>query len=311
MTLGAMVQHPRLLCKAVGTMKATHQPVFTVDDLPRFSPWPARLLGMTQWAPRKKTPAEITREFDHDKWGTLLDRYLRTGDNATLEIVEGWAHDWTRATLCSIGERFELLAPRESLHRHYQLVADTLHRLLPATCIVELGAGYGGAVLRLATDGRFTGRPLYAAEYTSSGRELLERLAKATGVSVQIGRCDLSKAPVCDLQPPDGGIVFTCMAAHYVPELDDSFVGGFRQLRATTIVHFEPCYEHFDPLSLTGALRRRYVEVNDYNRNLISLLRRHAASGSIVILEEAVAVIGVNPLLPISIVAWQYKDRSL
>jgi hypothetical protein len=73
-------------------------------------------------------------------------------------------------------------------------------------------------------------------------------------------------------------------------------------------VHFEPCYEHFDELSLTGALRRRYVEVNDYNRNLVSLLHRHAASNVIAILEETRAVMGVNPLLPVSIVAWRRND---
>jgi hypothetical protein len=59
---------------------------------------------------------------------------------------------------------------------------------------------------------------------------------------------------------------------------------------------------------LTGALRRRYVQVNGYNRNLVSLLHRHAAANAIEILEERAAVIGVNPLLPISVIAWRGKD---
>lgn len=286
-------------------MTPTAQSTFTVDDLPRFSPWPARLLGLAAWEPRKKTPAEVNREFERDKWGALLERYVSAGGNATLESVEGWILGSDEPSLCTIGERFELQRPRECLGRHYQLVADTLQRLLPASCIIELGAGYGGAVLRLATDERFAATPLYAAEYTGSGRELLERLARATGVAVQIGRCDLSKASMCDLEPPPGGVVFTCMAAHYVPELADPFVDALKRFRAQAVVHFEPCYEHFDPRSLTGVLRRRYVEVNDYNRNLISLLRRHAASGSIAILEEHPAVIGANPLLPISVIVWR------
>jgi len=284
------------------------QSAYTIEDLPRFSPWPARLLGLSAWVPRKRTPAEIDREFERDKWGALLQRYLSSGGEATLESVEGWALGSDEPSLCTFGERFELQPPRECLRRHYQLVADTLQRLLPASCIVELGAGYGGAVLRLAADSRFAGRPLYAAEYTNSGRQLLEGLGRASGVPLQIGRCDLSKGWLCDFEPPPGGIVFTCMAAHYIPELADTFVGAFRRFRARAVAHFEPCYEHFDTMSLTGAMRRRYVEVNDYNRNLISLLRRHAASGGIEILEECPAVVGANPLLPISIVVWRCND---
>jgi hypothetical protein len=289
-------------------MISATQHAFTIDDLPRFSPWPARLLGLTSWQSCRRTPVEVKREFDRDKWGALLERYLGSGGSATLENVEDWALGSAQPSLCSIGESFELLTPRESLRRHYQLVTDTLHRLLPATCIVELGAGYGGAVLRLAADARFSGTPLYAAEYTGSGRELLNRLAHAFGAAVRVGGCDLSEASICDFKPPAGALVFTCMAAHYVPQLEDSFVEGLGRFRARAVVHFEPCYEHFDELSLTGALRRRYVEVNDYNRNLVSLLHRHAASNVIAILEETRAVMGVNPLLPVSIVAWRRND---
>ena len=84
-------------------------------------------------------------------------------------------------------------------------------------------------MLRLATDGRFTATPLYAGEYTSSGRRLLERLAWASGVSVQVGHCDLTKVSMCNLEPPQGGLVFTCMAAHYIPELADSFVEALQR----------------------------------------------------------------------------------
>jgi hypothetical protein len=280
---------------------------FTIDDLPRFSPWPARLLGLTVWNPRKRTSAEVSREFDRDKWGALLQRYEGADGSATLETVEDWALGSDEPSLCSVGKRFELQTPRECLRRHYQVVIDTLQRLLPASCVVELGAGYGGAALRLAADSRFSGTPLYAAEYTRSGRELLVRLARAAGVPLQVGQCDLSKAPMCDFEPPSGGIIFTCMAAHYIPELADQFVEVLNRLRPRAVAHFEPCYEHFDPLSLMGAMRRRYIEVNDYNRNLVSLLRRHAASDAITILDEQPAVIGVNPLLPISVIVWRCR----
>jgi hypothetical protein len=55
-------------------------------------------------------------------------------------------------------------------------------------------------------------------------------------------------------------------------------------------------------------LRRRYIEVNDYNRNLVSLLRAQQAEGALRILEELPAVLGVNPLLPVSVIVWSPRQ---
>jgi len=277
---------------------------YSIDDLPRFSDWPLRLLGLAPWISRKKTPGEVEREFGQEKWGLLLERYRASGRAATLREVEGWMCDPSEPQLCSVGRRFELLPTRQALSQHYALVADSLHRYLPSQALVELGAGFGSAILRLAADPRFARVRLYAAEYTDSGVELMRELACAAHLDLGIGHCDLVADPVSDLSVPEQAIVFTCMAAHYVPELRDSFVHALARMRPAVVVHFEPCYEHFDTDTLTGALRRRYVEVNDYNRNLVTLLRHHAERRSIRILEELPAVIGLNPLLPISVLAW-------
>jgi hypothetical protein len=286
-------------------MTITEQHGFTVEDLPRFSAWPARLLGLADWQARKKTLTEVTREFDHEKWGNLLNRYRAAGGKAALEVVEAWMLESNAPSLCTIGERFELLTASNALNRHYQVVAQALHDLLPASSIVDLGAGFGSAIMRLATDSRFQQTPLYAAEFTNSGVELMRQLALAAGINLTIGHCDLTSESLTDMVVPDGSVLFTCMAACYMSQIDDKFVNAFCNFRPKAVVHFEPCYEHCDLQKLTGTLRRRYIELNDYNRNLVSLLHRHAAAGAIRILKEIPAVIGVNPLLPISILVWQ------
>jgi predicted O-methyltransferase YrrM len=277
---------------------------YTVNDLPQFSPWPARLLGLDVWETHLKTPAAVHREFESDKWGRLLELY-GTGDRTTtVEVAEAWMNDGPTDVLCSMGQRFERLALPEALSRHREIVASALHAQLPANALVELGAGFGAVILRLATDARFAGLKLTAAEYTQSGAELIRELANNAGIELQVGRCDLASDPITDLTIPSGAAIFTCMAAHYIPELRDAFIQSLLRLRPKVVVHFEPCFEHCDPATLIGAMRRRYIEVNDYNRNLMSLLNRHAQSGAIRILQETPAVIGVNPLLPISIIVW-------
>ena len=208
-------------------------------------------------------------------------------------------------SLCSIGQRFELLSARQALDRHYEIIAETLARLLPARALVELGAGYGSVILRIATDSRFRGIPLYAGEYTSSGVELIAQLARSGKVDLKVGHCDLTMNPLTDLSVPKGSVLFTCMAAHYIPRIEERFVAAVCDLQPKVVTQFEPCYEHCDRQTLIGALRRRYIELNDYNRNLVSLLRESVAAGTICLHQEVPAVIGVNPLLPVSILVWQ------
>jgi hypothetical protein len=277
---------------------------YTADDLPQFSPWPARLLGLEAWEPRTKTAATVRREFERDKWGPLLELY-RTGDRATtVETAEAWTHDELSDVLCSVGQAFERMTLPEALSRHRETVAKALSSQLPAQTLVELGAGFGAVILRLANDSRFAGLRIAAAEYTQSGVQLIKELANNAGISLQVGHCDLAADSLTDLTIPRDAIVFTCMSAHYIPELRDGFVQALLRLRPKVVVHFEPCYEHCDPRTLIGAMRRRYIEVNDYNRNLMSLLHRQVERGTIRILQEIPAVIGVNPLLPISVIVW-------
>lgn len=277
---------------------------FTVNDLPAYSRWPARLLGLEPWQPKQKSASEVVREFEHDKWGVLLSKAKAAGPATTIQQVDRWAMEGVQETLCSDGESFELLSGIEARRKHLDVVRSVLRRHMPAAALVELGAGYGSVILNLAADPAFSKVALFAGEYVPSGVELIRRLAAAQNVSVTAGSCDLSSAGMVDFAVPTGAVWFTCMAAHYVPLLTDRFVEKLAEFRPAVVVNIEPCYEHCDPRTLIGALRRRYIEVNDYNRNLVTILHRHHGEGDIRIVEEVPAVFGCNPLLPVSVIAW-------
>ncbi len=276
---------------------------YGIDDLPRFSPWPARLLGADPWAPRTKNRAEIIREFDREKWGPLLDR-LRQEATATVETVDGWFTRDAPASLASVGDGFELMEASDARRRHLDLVASTLAAYVPASQLVELGAGYGSLLLALARRSPFSGLPLAAGELAPNGVEILQRLARAERVELHAVTCDLGSAELARVRPAAGAIVFTSFATMYVRQLQPSFVDAICAWQPRIIVHFEPCYDHFAPQSLLGLMRRRYVDVNGYNLNLMSLLRGCEAAGRIRILEERANVFGANPLLPASVIAW-------
>jgi hypothetical protein len=85
----------------------------------------------------------------------------------------------------------------------------------------------------------------------------------------------------------------------------DSFVEGLSRRRPRTVVHLEPCHEDQDPMSVIGLMRRRYAELNDYNRNLVGVLRALEQAGRIRVLEHRRNVFSATPFNPTSILIWQ------
>lgn len=151
----------------------------------------------------------------------------------------------------------------------------------------------------------FRSLPFFAAEYTKSGIGLTKILAKAENLSIDVGHSDFTSADITTLRIPDNSIIFTSYATHYVPKLRSSFVKGLCKFNPKVIIHFEPCYEHFDTKTILGLMRKRYIEVNDYNTNLATLLHFHHQAGKIKILYEKPTFFGGNPLLAASVLAWR------
>ena len=285
-------------------MNTTEKSNYGVNDLARFSPWPARLLGLEPWEQRQKTPQEIVREYENEKWGRLLEkvRYIRR--NVTVEETDAWALEDISDTLCCIEEKLELLSAMEAQQLYKKIAKQIIEPHLPASALIELGAGYGTVILDLAKRNRFPQMRIMAGEYTASGIELMKRLSDAMGLTIELGHCDFSSAAIVDMIVPDNAVIFTSYATSCLPKLTPEFVKALSSLHPKAVIHIEPCYEHFDNTSLLGLMRRRYIEVNDYNTNLVSLLREHQERGLIKILEESPTVFGINPLFAASVLVW-------
>jgi hypothetical protein len=159
-------------------------------------------------------------------------------------------------------------------------------------------------MLGLSRHEEFRGANLYAADYTLTGPELAAAIAGREGVSLTSGQCDLKKNPVTTMPVPEGALIYTAYAAQYVEPITRESIEGIAALKPKAVVHVEPLYEHCDPATLLGLLRRRYIEMNGYNRNLLTMLRQLESEGSVRIIQESVAAFGPNPLLAASVIAW-------
>jgi hypothetical protein len=277
--------------------------ISSIDELPRYSPWPARLLGLVPWETRQKTEQEIEREFGREKWGALLEKF-KSNPGARLEDVDKWAAGDTGPTLASVDEHIVEMTQDESHTAYLAFIEAAVEPYLPASALVELGCGYGSVILGLARKAAFQDIPYFAADFTATGPELAGLIGEAEQIPLRTGHADLRKSPVTDLPVPEGALIYTAYAAQYVEPVADTFVEGIKALRPGTVVHVEPVFEHCDPSTLLGLLRQRYIEANGYNRNLSTILHDHEARGSLEIIHESKPGFGPNPLLAASVIAW-------
>lgn len=280
-----------------------------LEELPKYTDWPKRLLALEYFSIKYKTAEEVLREFNQDKWGQLL-KQVSNMSKPTLDEVESRLADPNILTPCFIEGKFYLADERQLLEMHLNLFENVLRPHLDgASCLVELGAGYGSKLLALAQRDGFRKLPLFAGEYTYSGRELISILAGELNKTVTVGYCDFREMKIDNLKIPENAIIFTSYAAHYVPKLPRDFINFLSRFSPRAVVHFEPCYEHYAMDSLHGMMCRRYVEINDYTRNIASMFEASQERGEISLRMQK-NIIGSNPLLPISVIEWAPLKKS-
>ena len=276
------------------------------NDLPKYSDWAKYILGNKQLEKKiEKTAKEVIREYEYEKWGKLLS-LLKDNPDLTLREIDSLFFEEEEEVLFYENGVFQLLPALSA----YEIMCNWITSVLKQYCndvsgLVELGAGYGAIILKLAKLHPFNKLPLFAAEYTDSGCELIKILAEKETVNIKVGYCDFREKLLQGFDIPEGSVIYTCYAAHYVPIYPDDFPDYFIKSNPKMVIHFEPIYEYYREDSLFDLMCRRYIELNDYNTNLVSVLYKQQKQGKIKILEERKNIMGSNPFLRASLIRWK------
>jgi hypothetical protein len=275
-----------------------------LQDLPNWSIWPARILELEKWQKRQRAVTSVIAEYDGDKYARC-QRFLDEHPSATFEDVKqfefGASDD--QQTLVSIGDDLFSTDLRTARRLHMNLIRQRIPKLAAGVrFIVELGAGYGFNL-------DFLRQILSEIEFI--GGELSERAVRLGNALAQpTNRVSLRPFNFCDedsyrfLDSLHGGVlVFTCHAVEQLPSAAAVIenLSRFRD-RIRCVVHFEPGYELHSG-GLLGLLRRRYAQINDYNRDLINVL---SSAKFVDIQSSEPDVFGLNPLNPTSVVQWSF-----
>jgi hypothetical protein len=271
-----------------------------LNELPRWSPWPARVLGLEAWTVPERSRAKVEAEYNADKYARCL-AYLRTRADATPEDVKVFELGASDETICiSRGGRLFSCKLGHARELYYELLAEAMTAAISTSgAVVELGCGYGYNLGWLAE--RLPGPQYRGGDYSVNAVEIA-RILYSGREDVAVERFDYYETPYALFDGlPQPVTVFTSHSLEQLPTaagvLDALLAAGSR---IASVFHFEPFYEESDD-SLLALMRRRYAEVNDYNRDLGRELRQRPG---IQVQRLEADVLGLNPLNATGVAHW-------
>lgn len=276
-----------------------------LDNLPQWSPWPSRLLGLSPWNMTERKIEKVEQEYDKDKYYRCLTYYSENVSEVTPERVKQFefGQDPSNTVCVSHGNDLALMSLEEARTKFYHLMVKTMtHAIEQSATVIELGCGYGYNLWML--EQRFRNKRFLGGEYSKNAVCLASGLFREDPI-ITVVQFDFYDPVYQILETVEQPI--TIFTSHAIEQLHD-LVPFFEALlphrnRIEAVFHFEPVYELHDA-TLLGLMRRRYAEVNDYNRDLLSQLRER--SEFIRIVRTETDVFGLNPLNPFSIVHWEF-----
>lgn len=276
-----------------------------LEQLPVYSHWPEILLGLRKFRKQKRDSKENQREYNKDKWGLALKSYLkRTQRNHFSDLLQEEFGENKRQIVFYKG-KLEKMGARRAFELHVNLIADVVGQHLPAPGLVELGAGTGRVLFSIAQLLGKTCGELIAGELALNGRRFIKAVAANSGIQLRTIDCDFTRATMLKGSIPTNSIIYTSMAIVCVPRLGNRFLQQILIQKPKLVVHCEPTYEFLSNDSLLGLLQKRYIQINKYNINLASFLQKAEQKGMIKVIKKTPPILGSNPLLPSSIIAWK------
>jgi hypothetical protein len=277
-----------------------------LNNLPAWSIWPPRLLGLAPWTIPSRTMQKVEQEYDKEKYAQCLDYYdLHADRNVTPEEVKQFefGHDGARIVCVSHGDELCEVTLGQARDECYRLTLDTVSsRVERCETVVELGCGYGYNLWMLKQ--HFPDKDFLGGEYSEKAVQLASHLYQHDPKIRVLPFNFYDDRSYRFLERADPPIAV--LTVHAIEQLQSSAAVFDSLLRyresVQAVFHFEPVYSLHGE-TLLGLMRRRYAELNDYNRDLLSELHQRSY---IRILRIQADVFGLNPLNPASIIEWEF-----
>lgn len=276
-----------------------------INDLPKWTDWPARLLGLSDFKNVLRDRAKIESEYSKDKWQKCLDSFEASGRKMNAADLRREYYDLNSAKLrAGVVDGKIVAANNAEIMERYdiKLMSAVAESVRDCSTIIELGCGFGH-ILWMLRDA-FPGKTYRGGDYAESAVSLAQKLFHDTpDISVQ--KFDFYAERYDIIEKAKGQVVvYTSQALEQIPR-SASVVETLAKYKdkIARVIHIEPAFALYDT-SLLGLMRRRYIEINDYNRDLVSTLQNRR---DVEVLRLEADSIGWNPFNSLALVEWRFK----
>lgn len=264
------------------------------DYLSINNPWTKRLLGLEPFS-KIRNLEQIEAEYNQDKYARLLP--FDFADVEHYRSQENQLDEFDEQAEVFVSFQEELFTVQLSLLAaiNRSLIFDTVKKYQPSH-LCELGCGYGYnlSYLKSLSD------KVWGGEYSENA----VTIGKRSGLDVRTFNYYNLHDYELILGGCDRTVVLTVHSVEQLPSAQ-CFLDGISTQKdlVDLVIQFEPSLLP-ERASLIGMLRNRYIELNDYNRDLLEILRNR---DDVEILEYQPDLIGFNPLNPTNLIVWRFK----
>lgn len=280
----------------------------SLDDLPKHSPWPARLLELDD---RDGESYGGTGVSWYDETYEDLLGVVRQNPEMGFRDLQRTANHHAEESPVAVSrdERLYLADVDEKQDRQDEALVAAFDGVLSGgETVVALGCGWGyelGVLADSYPDCEFVGGEP-AENGVALARELFgdrDRI-RVEPFDFRDDRWDPLERVLTDESEGDDVILFTQGSLTAIPSVREIVCGTLTEYcdRVRAGVHLEHVCELHPEDTLLGQLRRSYVARRGYNDDLLSSLRD---VGGLEVAATNYDVIGGNPLHPLSEIRWR------
>lgn len=266
----------------------TMNPISINEYLSNNNPWSKRLLGLSDFQ-KKRDILQVEKEYNLDKYAKLLEFNLKTIEEYKIKEFEIAGLKSGSIMPISFGDAIFNVPLQVARNLYYGLIKSKIEKY-SSTNICELGCGYGYNLSYLSNK-------VYGGEYSKNAVKLGVKLG------MEVSEFNYYETESYNLIKPDT----TVFTTHSIEQIPDATVIikslEKNKSKINYVIHFEPTVA-VERSTLFGLMRNKYMELNDYNRNLIEVLK---SNSNVEILELEYDIFGLVPLNSSNLIVWKFK----
>jgi len=253
--------------------------------------WTDRIFGDKEFS-KKRDISQIEREYNLDKYKSLFDLDLPDMEAYKVKEFENSGIKQDQEVRMSFKDELFKMPLSRARRIAYGIFVDMISPYLsPNNC--ELGCGYGFNLPLIKGNN-------YGGEYSQYAVDLGKRLGQ------DIVQFNYYNEADYNFIRPDS-TVFTVHSIEQMPDAKVIIDSLYKQKdKINYVVHFDPSYLAHRS-DFIGKARNKYIELNDYNRNLFSYINSRTDIIEVVKLEYDVISMQINPLNSTNFIVYKFK----